>query len=119
LSGLRPGSVHAAQILLGVCGAPAPTTGLLFSSIFVPPTFTLNNLTAGPDGRAAGTTVISQPPNFNGPAQLRIPSAGWFVNVAAGSTPDNGLTSEACGNVVFNNAAVVRYLPQKLHVGVG
>jgi plastocyanin len=119
LSGLMPGSVHAAQILLGVCGAPAPTTGLLFSSIFVPPTFTLNNLTAGPDGRATGTTLISQPPNFNGPAQLRIPSAGWFVNVAAGPTPDNGLTSEACGNIVFNNAAVIRYFPQKLHARVG
>src|SRR5213592_1606306 len=45
LSGLRPGSVHAVQILLGVCGAAAPTTGLLFSVIFNPATFTLNNLT--------------------------------------------------------------------------
>src|SRR2546429_7000729 len=111
LSGLRPGSVHAVQILLGVCGAVAPTTGLLFSVIFNPATFTLNNLTAGPDGRAAGTAIISQPPNFNGPGQLRIPAAGWFVNVAAGPTADDGATSAACGNVVFHNAAVLRYFP--------
>ena len=119
LSGLRPGSVHAVQILLGVCGAAAPTTGLLFSVIFNPATFTLNNLTAGPDGRAAGTAIISQPPNFNGPGQLRIPAAGWFVNVAAGPTADDGATSAACGNVVFHNAAVMRYLPQSVHVRVG
>jgi plastocyanin len=118
-SGLRPGSVHAVQILLGVCGAPAPTTGLLFTSIFVPPTFTLNTVTAGPDGRGTSTTILTEPPNANGPGQLRIPSAGWFINVAAGPTPDNGSTSAACGNVVFHNAAVMRYLPQNVHVRVG
>src|SRR5947209_7232673 len=119
LSGLQPGSVHAVQILLGVCGAPAPTTGFFFNSIFVPPTFTLNTVTAGPDGSGTSTTILTQPPNTNGPAQLRIPSAGWFINVAAGSTPDNGATSEACGNVVFHNAAVMSYLPRNVHVRVG
>lgn len=119
LSGLKPGSVHAAQILLGVCGAPAPTTGLLFSSIFVPPTFTLNTVTAGPDGRGTSTTMLTEPPNANGPGQLRIPSAGWFINVASGPTPDNGATSSACGNVVFHNAAVMRYLPPTIVVRVG
>ena len=119
LSGLSPGSVHAVQILLGVCGAAAATTGLVFSQVFVPPTFTLNNITAGPDGSAAGTTVLTQPLNFNGPGQLRIPSAGWFVNVAAGSTADDGATSAACGNVVFHNAAVMRYLPRNVEVRVG
>lgn len=119
LSGLRPGSVHAVQILLGVCGAPAPTSGLLFSSVFVPPTFTLNSVTAGPDGRGTSTTILSEPPNANGPGQLRIPSAGWFVNVSAGSTPDDGATSTACGNVVFHNAAILRYLRQIIHVRVG
>ena len=119
LSGLVPGSVHAVQILLGVCGAPAPTTGILFSSIFVPPTFTLNSVTAGPDGRGTSTTILTEPPNANGPGQLRIPSAGWFINVAAGSTPDNGSTSKACGNVVFHNAAVMSYLPRNVHVRVG
>lgn len=119
LSGLQPGSVHAVQILLGVCGAPAPTTGFLFNTVFVPPTFTLNNVTAGPDGRGTSTTILTQPPNSNGPGQLRIPSSGWFINVAAGSTPDNGATSEACGNVVFHNAAVMSYLPQNVHVRVG
>ncbi|MFL5655873.1 MAG: hypothetical protein ACJ8CB_17055 [Ktedonobacteraceae bacterium] len=112
LSGLRPGSVHAVQILLGVCGAPAPTTSLF-------QTFTLNNVTAGPDGSGTSTTILTQPPNTNGPAQLRIPSAGWFINVAAGSTPDNGSTSAACGNVVFHNAAVMSYLPRNVHVRVG
>ena len=119
LSGLQPGSVHAVQILLGVCGAPAPTTGFLFSSIFVPPTFTLNTVTAGPDGRGTSTTILTAPLNGNGPGQLRIPSSGWFINVAAGSTPDNGSTSQACGNVVFHNAAVMSYLPQTVHVRVG
>jgi plastocyanin len=119
LSGLVPGSLHAVQLLLGVCGAPAPTTGILFSSLFVPPTFTLNNVTAGPDGSGTSTTILTQPPNPNGPGQLRIPSASWFINVAAGSTPDNGATSEACGNVVFHNAAVMSYLPQNVHVRVG
>ena len=76
LSGLQPGSVHAVQILLGVCGARAPTTGLIFNSIFVPPTFTLNNVTAGPDGSGASTTILTEPPNANGPGQLRIPSSG-------------------------------------------
>src|SRR5205085_8832739 len=112
LSGLVPGSVHAVQILLGVCGAPAPTTGFF-------PTFTLNNVTAGRDGSGTSTTILTQPPNQNGPAQLRIPSAGWFINVAAGSTPDNGSTSAACGNVVFHNAAVMSYLPRNVHVRVG
>src|SRR5437868_14765269 len=75
LSGLQPGSVHAVQILLGVCGAPAPTTGFFFNSIFVPPTFTLSPVTAGSDGSGTSTTILTQPPNPNGPAQLRIPSS--------------------------------------------
>ncbi len=113
LAGLAPGSVHAAQIRLGVCGAPdAQTTGFIFSQIFVPPTFTLNKLTAGPGGTATSTTVIASPPKIGGPAQLRIPSSGWFINVAAGPTPGSGATSAACGNIVFHNAAVIRYLPQ-------
>ena len=119
LSGLVPGSVHALQILLGVCGAPAPATGLIFSHVFVPATFTLNSVTAGPDGTATSTTVLTEPPNNNGAGVLRIPSAGWFLNVAAGPKPDNGATSDACGNVVYHNAAVMRYGPGSLHVRVG
>jgi plastocyanin len=92
---------------------------LLFSQIFVPPTFTLNNLTAGPNGRATSTTVITAPPKISGPGQLGIPSSGWFINVAAGATPDNGVTSAACGNIVFRNASVIRYLPQNVHIHVG
>ena len=87
LSGLAPGSVHAVQILPGVCGAPAATTGLIFNQLFAPPAFTLNHVTARPDGTATSTTVLTAPPNFNGPGQLRIPSSGWFVNVAAGQPP--------------------------------
>ena len=119
LSGLVPGSVHAAQILSGVCGAPAPTTGIVFSAIFAPPAFTLNNLTARPDGTATSTTVLTIPPNFSGPGQLVIPSSGWFINVAASPAADNGTTSAACGNVVYHSAAVMRYLPQNLHIHVG
>jgi plastocyanin len=119
LSGLVPGSVHAIQILPGVCGAPAPTTGAIFSNIFVPPAFTLNSVTAGPDGTATSTTVLTEPPNNSAAGLLRIPSAGWFVNVAAGPTPDNGATSDACGNVEYHNAAVMRYGPANLHMRVG
>jgi plastocyanin len=119
LSGLAPGSVHAVQILPGVCGAPAPTTGIFFSQVFVPPAYTLDNVTAGPDGTAASTTVITEPSNANGPAQLAIPSSGWFINVAAGPAADNGATSAACGNVVFHSAAVMRFLPQNVRIHVG
>jgi plastocyanin len=121
LSGLAPGSVHAVQILPGACGAPpAPGTGIEWGFLFVPPAFTLNNVTAGPDGTATSTTVITAPPNFNGgPALFRIPSAGWFINVAAGPSADNDATSAACGNVVVHNAAVMRYFPQNLHIHVG
>jgi plastocyanin len=119
LSHLAPGSVHAVQILPGVCGAPAPTAGLFFSQLFAPPTFTLNSVTARRNGKAASTTVVTAPPNFNGPGQLRIPSSGWFINVAAGPAPDNGATSDACGNIVFHAASVMRYFPDNLHVHAG
>jgi plastocyanin len=119
LSGLAPGSVHAVQILLGVCGTPAPTTGIIASQIFVPPAYTLTSLTAGPGGTATSTTVITAPPSANGPAQLAIPSSGWFINVAAGPAADNGATSAACGNVVYHSAAVMRYFPQDLRIHVG
>lgn len=119
LSGLRPGSVHAVQILPGTCGSPAPTTGLIFSQIFSPPEFTLSSITAGPDGNGSSTIVLAEPPNSNGPGQLRIPGAGWYVNVSDGANPDNGSTSAACGNVVFRNAAVLRDIPRDIHVNVG
>jgi plastocyanin len=119
LSGLEPGSVHAIQILPGVCGAPAATTGLLFNQLFAPPAFTLNHVTARPNGKARSTTVLTAPPNFNGPGQLRIPSSGWFVNVAAGPAPDNAATSDACGNIVSRTATVMRYFPHHLHIRVG
>jgi plastocyanin len=119
LSGLAPGSVHAVQVLPGVCGAPAPTTGALFNLLFNPPIFTLNDLTAGPDGTATSTTVLTAPANFNGPGQLRIPSSGWFINVAAGPTPDNAATSDACGNVAFHSATIERYFPQNIRIHVG
>jgi plastocyanin len=120
LSGLAPGSVHAVQILPGACGALAPETGFLISALFNPPAFTLNNVTAGPDGTATSTTVITVPPNLSGgPALLRIPSAGWFINVAAGAAADNDATSAACGNVSLHSASVMRYSPQDIHIHVG
>jgi plastocyanin len=119
LFGLQPGSVHAVQILPGVCGAPAPTTGLIYSQLFNPPAFTLNSVTAGPDGTATSTTALTEPPSSNGPGLLRIPSSGWFINVAAGPNPDNDATSVVCGNIVFHNASVMRYQPQDIHVRVG
>jgi plastocyanin len=53
LSGLAPGSVHAVQILPGVCGAPAATTSLLFNQLFTPPAFTLGWLMVEADIAAA------------------------------------------------------------------
>jgi plastocyanin len=120
LAGLVPGSTHAVQVLPGACGAPAATTGLQFSQEFNPPAFTLHHLIAGPGGTATSTTVITQPPNHNGgPALLRIPSAGWFINIAAGPAPDNDATSAACGNIVFHNASVMRDIPRNVHIDVG
>jgi plastocyanin len=119
LSGLTPGSVHAVQILPGVCGATAPTTGLLISQLFNPPAFTLNNVTARPDGTATSTTVLTAPSNINGPRQLRIPGSGWYINVAAGPTPDNAATSDACGNVASYAASVMRYFPQNIRIHTG
>jgi len=120
LAGLAPGSVHAVQVLPGACGAPAPGFGFLFSQLFNPPAFTLNQVTAGPGGTATSTTVITQPPNhLGGPALLRIPSAGWFINIAAGPAPDNATTSAACGNIVFRSASVMRDIPQNIHIHVG
>jgi hypothetical protein len=48
------------QTLPGVCGAPAPITGAIFSHVFIPPTFTLNSVTAGPDGTATSTSVLTE-----------------------------------------------------------
>src|SRR2546425_2106821 len=112
LAGLVQGSVHSAQILLGVCGSEAPTGTLLGL-----PTFVLNNVTSGPNGQGSSTTVITSPPSANGPAILRIPSAGWFVSIGTGSGLDT--SAAACGNVVFHNASAMRFLPQKLRVNVG
>jgi plastocyanin len=92
---------------------------LEFSRVFPRPTFTLRNVTAGPHGTAISTTVVTSPPVPNGPGQLAIPSSGWYINVAEGATPDNGETSSACANIVFNSAAVMRYFPQRVHLHVG
>jgi plastocyanin len=39
--------------------------------------------------------------------------------VAAGPAPDNGATSDACGNIVFHAASVMRYFLDNLHVHAG
>ncbi len=112
LTGLVPGSVYSVQILLGVCGAEAPTATFLAL-----PTFTLNSVTARPDGRASSTTIITSPPSSNAPAILRIPSAGWLISIGTGPAPNTN--PAACGNVVFHNASVTRSFPGRLHVNVG
>ena len=117
--GWRPAAFMPFRFSSASAGRQPRRPGIIFSQIFVPPAFTLNNVTAGPDGTATSTTAITAPRNFNGPGQLRIPSSGWFINVAAGRTADNGATSVACGNVVFHNAAVMRYFPRNVHIHVG
>ena len=112
LSGLTPGQAYSAGIDYGVCGATALTSPFLLAP------FALNGITAGPDGTGQSATEITTPISGNGIQNVRIPSAGWFVTIgrAAGET---AVSPVACGNVVFHNAEVARFVPDIVRVHVG
>lgn len=89
VTGLVPGSAHAAHIHLGSCQAQGPVK------------YPLTTLTAGSSGAAQATTVI---PSVTSPP----PSSGWYVNLHLGSpsqlfnankTPSLYFQPIVCGNV--------------------
>jgi plastocyanin len=98
LSGLSRGS-HAVLIGLGTCSARA--------GIFT----AFPSAQVGPSGAVSGHVLASVPP------ATVLPEAGWFVEVAAGATV--GSPPALCGNVVFHNATVVRFLPGALTIHAG
>lgn len=102
VSGLTPNSVHPEHIHGGTCSAGGPIT--------IP----LNNLTAGPDGKATSTTIINGPPWFT------VPGRGWFINVHQGPTMSDGEASPiACGDVVKHGAGYMRFKPENLTIHTG
>jgi plastocyanin len=102
VSGLAPNSVHPEHIHAGTCAAGGPIT--------IP----LNDLTAGPDGKASSTTIISGPPWFT------IPNRGWFINVHRGPTMSDGeATPISCGDAVKQGAAYMRFKAQNLTIHAG
>ena len=112
LSGLTPGQGYSAGIDYGVCGAIAQTSPFMLAP------FALNGIMAGPDGNGQSFTEITTPVSGNGIQNVRIESAGWFVTIgrAAGET---AVSPVACGNVVFHNAEVVRFVPGTVRIHVG
>jgi len=113
LSGLTPGQAYSAGIDYGVCGAVAQTSPFLLAP------FTLNAITAGPDGTGQSSTEITTPVSGNGIQNVRIQSAGWFVNIGRAAAGETAVSPIACGNVVFHNAEVVRFVPERVRVHVG
>jgi plastocyanin len=102
VSGLAPNSVHPEHIHGGTCADGGPIT--------IP----LNDLTAGPDGKATSTTIINGPPWFT------IPSRGWFINVHQGPTMSDGeATPIACGDVSKEGAAYMGFKSQNLTIKTG
>ena len=103
VSGLPAGSTHPAHIHNGTCTSDGGVA------------FALPNLVADASGNATETTTVTVPLGTG------IPEAGWFVNVHNGPdmTTSSGATPVACGNVVYHDASVMRFLPASLNVHVG
>src|SRR5213079_680161 len=112
LSGLTPGQSYSPAINYGVCGAIAQTSPFLLGP------FTLNSITAGADGTGQSSTEITTPVSGNGIQNIRIQSAGWFVDIGRAAS-ETTVSPVACGNVVFHNAEVVRFVPERVRVHVG
>ena len=112
LSGLTPGQAYSAGIDYGVCGAVAQTSPFLLAP------FAMNPITAGPDGTGQSSTEITTPVSGNGIQNVRIQSAGWFVDIGRAAS-ETTVSPVACGNVVFHNAEVVRFVPERVRVHVG
>jgi len=112
LSGLTPGQSYSPAINYGVCGAIAQTSQFLLGP------FTLNSIMAGAEVTGQSSTEITTPVSRNGIQNVRIQSAGWFVSVIQ-AVGEAGSYPVACGNVVFHNAEVVRFVPGSVRVYVG
>ena len=112
LSGLTPGQSYSPAINYGVCGAIAQTSPFLLGP------FTLNSITAGADGTGQSSTEITTPVSGNGIQNIRIQSSGWFVSVTQ-AVGEAGANQVACGNLVFHNTEVVRFVLGMVRVHVG
>src|SRR5207247_8788345 len=71
LSGLTPGQAYSAAIDYGVCGAIAQTSPFLLAP------FTLNAITAGPEGTGQSSTETTTPVRGHRIQQVRIARSGW------------------------------------------
>ena len=112
LSGLTPGQSYSPAINYGVCGEIAQTSPFLLGP------FTLNSITAGADGTGHSSTEITTPVSGNGIQNIRIQSSGWFVSVTQ-AVGEAGANQVACGNLVFHNTEVVRFVLGMVRVHVG
>ena len=112
LSGLTPGQSYSPAINYGVCGEIAQTSPFLLGP------FTLNSITAGADGTGQSSTEITTPVSGNGIQNIRIQSSGWFVSVTQ-AVGEAGANQVACGNLVFHNTEVVRFVLGMVRVHVG
>ena len=112
LSGLTPGQSYSPAINYGVCGEIAQTSPFLLGP------FTLNSITAGADGTGRSSTEITTPVSGNGIQNIRIQSSGWFVSVTQ-AVGEAGANQVACGNLVFHNTEVVRFVLGMVRVHVG
>ena len=112
LSGLTPGQSYSPAINYGVCGTIAQTSPFLLGP------FTVNSITAGADGTGQSSTEITTPVSGNGIQNIRIQSSGWFVSVTQ-AVGEAGANQVACGNLVFHNTEVVRFVLGMVRVHVG
>jgi hypothetical protein len=81
LSGLQPGTSHAAHIHAGSCASEGAVI------------YTLSNVIADASGKSISTTTIKNVSS--------IPGTGWYVNVhySTNLTTQTGFDPIACGNV--------------------
>ena len=112
LSGLTPGQSYSPAINYGVCGTIAQTSPFLLGP------FTVNSITAGADGTGQSSTEITTPVSGNGIQNIRIQSSGWFVSVTQ-AVGEAGANQVACGNLVFHNTEVMRFVPGTVRVHSG
>ena len=83
LTGLQPGSSHAAHIHAGSCQSQGAVV------------HPLNNVIADRSGNYHGTTTIQKVSS--------LPGSGWYVNVHSSTdlSTQTGFNPIACGNVMF------------------
>lgn len=84
MSGLQPGSLHAAHIHSGSCTSQGPVI------------YPLETVKANAEGKATVTTTIQH--------VTAIPATGWYVNVHRSTdlSTQTGFDPIACGDVILN-----------------